>query len=71
MSKNLTRKGLAFGALVALGSSVIAGAPAHAAGELNLQPSTGSSYGTIIGETFKLSVNTNPGYAAGDIVKQP
>jgi hypothetical protein len=69
MSKNLTRKGLAFGALVALGSTVIAGAPAYAAGELNLQPATGTTYGTIIGETFKLSVNTNPGYAAGDIVK--
>jgi hypothetical protein len=32
MSKNLTRKGLAFGALVALGSTVIAGTPATAAG---------------------------------------
>lgn len=30
MSKNLTRKGLAFGALVALGASVVAGAPAQA-----------------------------------------
>ncbi len=35
MSKNLTRKGLAFGALVALGSSVIAGAPASAVGIAN------------------------------------
>ncbi len=69
MSKNLTRKGLAFGALIALGSTVVAGAPAFAAGELNLQPSTGSTYGSIIGETFTLSTNTNPGYAASEIVK--
>jgi hypothetical protein len=33
MSNKLTRKSLAFGALVALASSAIAGAPAQAAGE--------------------------------------
>ncbi len=69
MSKNLTRKGLAFGALVALSSSVIAGTPAIAAGELNLQPSAGTTYGTIIGETFTLNTTTNAGYASSELVK--
>jgi hypothetical protein len=69
MSKNLTRKGLVFGAVVALTSTAISGTPAFAANELNLQPSTGTTYGSIIGETFTLSTNTNPGYAAGEVVK--
>jgi hypothetical protein len=53
MSKNLTRKGLALGALVALGSSVIAG-PAYAVDPVSLVPTTGTAYTTIIGETFNL-----------------
>ena len=69
MSKNLTRKGLALGALVALGSSVIAGAPAFAANELNLQPSLGTTYGSVIGESFTLNVNTNPGFASSELSK--
>jgi hypothetical protein len=69
MSKNLTRKGLALGALVALGSSVIAGAPAFAANELNLQPSLGTTYGSVIGESFTLNANTNPGYASSELSK--
>jgi hypothetical protein len=55
MSKNLTRKGLAFGALVALTSSVIAGAPAVAADSVVLEPTLGTSYNTILGEDFKLT----------------
>ena len=69
MSKISTRKGLAFGALVALTSSVFAGSPALAAGELNLQPSAGTTYGSIIGETFTLNTTTNPGFASSELVK--
>jgi hypothetical protein len=58
MSKNLTRKGLAFGALVALASSVIAGSPALAAGEVTLTPSAGTSYSLISGETYTLTAAT-------------
>ena len=54
MSKNLTRKGLALGALVALGSSVIAG-PAYAIDPVSLEPTTGTTYTTILGETFSLT----------------
>ncbi len=53
MSKNLTRKGLALGALVALGSSVIAG-PAYAIDPVSLDPTTGTAYTTVAGETFNL-----------------
>ena len=63
MSKNLTRKGLAIGALIALGTSVIAGAPAQAAGELNVAPKTGTSYNTIAGAVYTLATTFAPGYA--------
>jgi hypothetical protein len=58
MSKNLTRKGLAFGALVALTSTVIAGTPAFAIDEVTLAPKTGTSYSLISGETFTLTAAT-------------
>ena len=61
MSKNLIRKGLAFGALVALGSSVVAGAPAYAANELSIAPIAGTSYNTLVTEQFELATS----YAAG------
>lgn len=54
MSNIKTRKGLAFGALVALGASLIAGAPANAAGSLNLVPTAGTGFSTISTETFNL-----------------
>jgi len=57
MSNIKTRKGLAFGALVALGASLIAGAPAHAAGEVNVVPSAGSLLSTLSTETFTLKSN--------------
>jgi hypothetical protein len=58
MSKNLTRKGLAFGALVALGSSVVAGAPANAAPTaLALASAYGTSTQTILGQSFSLAVS--------------
>jgi trimeric autotransporter adhesin len=55
MSKNLTRKGLALGAIVALGASLFAGAPAQAntSGVL-LAPATGTTNGMISGEAFTL-----------------
>ena len=62
MSKNLTRKGLAFGAIVALGSTVIAGTPAFAAGELIVAPGAGTSYTTLVTETFNLKTTFAPGY---------
>ena len=55
MSKNLTRKGLALGAIVALGSTLIAGSPALAANEVSLATKVGSTYSLISGETFTLS----------------
>jgi hypothetical protein len=55
MSKNLTRKSLAFGALVALGSTLIAGAPAQAAGSIVLNPSTGTAWNTLSTSTFSAS----------------
>jgi hypothetical protein len=61
MSKNLTRKGLAFGALVALGSSLIAGAPASAAGvndgSVSLAPNAGTAYSVLTDGTFDLKAN--------------
>jgi hypothetical protein len=57
MSNIKTRKGLAFGALVALGASLIAGAPAHAAGEVNVVPTAGSLLNTLSTETFTLKSN--------------
>lgn len=61
MSKNLTRKSLAFGALIALGSSVIAGSPALAAGEINLVPSSGTSYNALAGTVYNLKATFAPG----------
>ena len=62
MSKNLTRKGLAFGALVALTSTVFAGTPALAAGELVIAPSKGTSLNTFVTETFELQTSFASGY---------
>jgi hypothetical protein len=65
MSKNLTRKGLAFGALVALGTSVVAGAPANAAPtSLAIASSFGTSTSTILGLDFNVAV-TAAGLATG------
>jgi hypothetical protein len=69
MSKNLTRKGLAFGALVALTSSVLAGAPAHAAGEVVFEPTTGTTYNTFTTLDFALSASLAPGQVAGNITQ--
>ncbi len=69
MSKNLIRKGLAFGALVALGSSAVAGAPAYAAGEVTLVPSAGTSYNVLLASDFVLNAGLVSSLPAGNIVQ--
>jgi hypothetical protein len=59
MSKNLTLKGLALGAIFALGTTVIAGAPAHAAvadgpSVIKLAASAGTTLTTLAGATFSI-----------------
>ena len=56
MSKNLTRKGLALGAVVALSSTLIAGSPAFAASVL-FAPTTGTGNTLVAGETFSLTAS--------------
>ena len=67
MSNKLTRKSLAFGALVALASSAIAGAPAQAAGEVVFAPTSGTSYNTFVTEQFSLNASLAPGQVAANI----
>ena len=62
MSKNLTRKGLALGAVVALGSTLFAGTSAFAAGEINVAPSAGTSYNAVYGTVYNLATTFAPGY---------
>jgi hypothetical protein len=69
MSKNLTRKGLAFGAILALGSSLFAGTAAHAADELTLAPKLGTAYKTIEGEAFTLLAGLAPSTNASNTVQ--
>lgn len=62
MSKNLTRKGLALGAIATLVGSLFTSLPASAAisEQLTLLPSTGTAYKTIEGEAFKLTQGLLP-----------
>lgn len=69
MSKNISRKGIAFGALVALGSSLIAVAPAHAANELVFEPTAGTTYNTFVTGDFALAASLAPGQVAGNITQ--
>ena len=62
MSKNLTRKGLALGAIVALASTVIAGSPAFAAGEVVVAPSAGTSLNIASGSVFNLKTTLAAGF---------
>jgi hypothetical protein len=62
MTNIVTRKGIAFGALVALASTAIAGAPAHAAGELNVVPEAGTSLNIAAGSVFNLKTTFAPGF---------
>ena len=54
MSNITARKGLAFGALVALGSTLLAGAPAHAAAGVTLAPVAGTSLNLPAGYGYEL-----------------
>jgi protocatechuate 3,4-dioxygenase beta subunit len=63
MSKNLTRKGLALGAIVALGTSLFAGAPAFAGVDttkVTLVPNAGTTYTSIAGASFELKSEIDP-----------
>jgi hypothetical protein len=75
MSKNLTRKGLALGAIVALGTSLFAGAPAFAGVEstgVTLVANAGDTYTSINGAAFDLStvLSTSALNAAGVTAEQ-
>jgi len=67
MSKNTTKKGLAFGALVGLTASLLAGAPAQASssGPLTLLPNggtaVGATYTSIIGTGLTLTSSLDDG----------
>ena len=66
MSTIVTRKSLALGAIVALATTAFAGTPAHAAGEINLVPSAGTSYSTLTTEAFTLEASFAPGVVNGN-----
>ena len=68
MSKNLTRKVMALGAVVALGASVFAGSPAQAlTGNVTLVPSAGTNYNVLLTDAFVLK--TDLAVSAGDASK--
>lgn len=60
MSKNMTRKGLAFGTGLALLATGLVSTPSVAAvGDVLLAPSAGSKYGTFISDAFSLSASVS------------
>jgi hypothetical protein len=71
MSKNLTRKGLALGAVVALGTSVFAGTPALASAAITVAPSAGTGYTVLASDTFTVKVygNTDFSFTTGTALK--
>jgi hypothetical protein len=71
MSKNLTRKGLAFGALVALGTSLLAGAPAQAADAIVLATdyTVDTTLATPVTEGLRLNASLAPGSTAANIAQ--
>ncbi len=67
MSKNLTRKGLAFGATVALGSTLLAGAPAFAAVGIDLDSAgTSGVFGQVEATPFAFTANGNSEFPVGN-----
>jgi hypothetical protein len=52
--------------MVALASSVIAGAPAQAAGEIVVAPTAGTTYTTFTTEAFTVATSFAPGFAPAD-----
>jgi len=69
MFKNTTRRGLAIGAAISLALTGLVSAPAQAAGEVVLQPSAGTTYSTLVTETFKLQASLGAGQPAGNIAQ--
>ena len=67
MSKNLTRKGLALGALVGLASTAIAGTPAFAANELTFALSSGTVYAAPIDDTLTLNASLPSSIPAANV----
>jgi hypothetical protein len=65
MSKNLTRKGLAFGAGIALVASGLAGLPAQAdtTGPITLVPTQGTTFNSILQSGFNLKSDIDPSIA--------
>ena len=65
MTKNMTRKGLAFGAGLSLIASGFAGVPANAVGitdsAVSLAPTTGTAYAVLLGQSFSLKSNSASG----------
>jgi len=55
--------------MVALASSVIAGAPAQAAGEVVFAPTTGTSYNTFLDGSLTLTASLAPGQVAANITQ--
>ena len=67
MSKNLTRKGLAFGAGLALVATGLAAMPAQAAaGDVTLAPSVGTGYTVFNTDGMQLTTTVNPFLAGVD-----
>ena len=67
MFKSQTRKGLAIAAALTLALTGLVSSPAQAAGEVVLQPSAGTTYNTLVTETFKLQTSMGAGQPAGNI----
>jgi hypothetical protein len=67
MAKNMTRKGLAFGAGVALVASGFTSAPAFAAGELQAVPDTGTLYAVSHTSLFYLSTSVTAGNSSAEL----
>jgi hypothetical protein len=66
MIKNMTRKGLAIGAGIALATSGLS-VPAYAAGELQAAPDTGSLYAVSHTSLFYLSTSVSPGFSSAEL----
>ena len=61
MSTIVTRKSLALGAIVALATTAFAGTPAQAAGEIVVAPNAGTSYSTLVTDSFVVETSFAPG----------
>jgi hypothetical protein len=67
MSKNLTRKGLALGALMGLATTAIAGTPAFAADEVVFALSSGTVYAAPVDDTLTLNASLVSSVPAANI----